>query len=105
MEEAADDQYEESGNEEPVEEKAPPSKRAAPSKDLKEKVQCECGRWMSQHTYKYQHKCKARSVAEVREASAAPQEAAAEPVAERLETRARAVGGARGAWRCGTVRD
>ena len=68
MEEQPDDQYEESEKEEPVEAPAPPQEKVCkPVKtDLKEKVQCACGRWMSQHTYKYQHKCKAKSVDEMR---------------------------------------
>ena len=90
MEEQPDDQYVESDKEEAreeIEESEAPAEdggqavapKAAPvckpvKKDLKEKVQCECGRWMSQHTYKYQHKCKAKSVAEVREEAAAPAE-------------------------------
>ena len=42
-----------------------PAKVCKPvKKNLKEKVQCACGRWMSQHTYKYQHKCKAQTVDE-----------------------------------------
>jgi len=44
-------------------------------KNLKEKVQCACGRWMSEHTYRYQHKCKAQSVAE----ASAPVEQAPPP--------------------------
>ena len=69
MEEVPDEQYEESVKEEPEEpvepEPAEPAKVCKPvKKNLKEKVQCACGRWMSQHTYKYQHKCKAQTVDE-----------------------------------------
>jgi len=67
MQEQPDDQYEESEKEEPVEAPAPKEEKVCkPVKtDLKEKVQCACGRWMSFHTYKYQHKCKAKSVDEM----------------------------------------
>jgi len=73
MEEVPDEQYEESVKEEeepealeePAEpEPAEPKVCKPVKKDLKEKVQCACGRWMSQHTYKYQHKCKAQTVDE-----------------------------------------
>ena len=74
MEEVPDEQYEEevpAEPEEPVEPAEPaepePAKVCKPvKKNLKEKVQCACGRWMSQHTYKYQHKCKAQTVDECR---------------------------------------
>ena len=82
MEEVPDEQYEESEKEEAPAEPAEPAEPVEPAepepapkvckpvkKDLKEKVQCACGRWMSQHTYKYQHKCKAQTVDE---ANAAP---------------------------------
>ena len=66
MEEVADDQYEESEKEEPKEEATVPEPEEPVckpvKKDLKEKIQCACGRWMSAHTYKYQHKCKAQTV-------------------------------------------
>ena len=56
-----------------------PAKVCKPvKKNLKEKVQCACGRWMSQHTYKYQHKCKAQTVDE---ASAPKQESPEAPEA------------------------
>ena len=78
MEEVPDEQYEESEkapeeHEEPVEPVEPaepepvkpePKVCKPVKKDLKEKIQCACGRWMSQHTYKYQHKCKAQTVDE-----------------------------------------
>ena len=65
MEEQPDDQYEESEKEEPEPPKEEKPLVCKPVKaDLKEKVQCACGRWMSQHTYKYQHKCKAQTVDE-----------------------------------------
>ena len=75
MEEVPDEQYEESEKareepEEPVEPVEPEPVKPEPKvckpvkKDLKEKIQCACGRWMSQHTYKYQHKCKAQTVNE-----------------------------------------
>ena len=42
----------------------PPLVRQGAGK-MKEKVQCEgCSRWMSRHTHRYQHKCKAQTVDE-----------------------------------------
>ena len=73
MEEQPDDQYEESEKEEPEPKEEKPLVCKPVKTDLKEKVQCACGRWMSQHTYKYQHKCKAQTV---NEAAAAPVEEA-----------------------------
>ena len=83
MEEVPDEQYEESAKEEAPEE-APEEPPEEPKickpvkKNLKEKVQCACGRWMSQHTYKYQHKCKTQTVDE-----------ASAPKPESLEAHAR----------------
>ena len=83
MEEAPDDQYVESEKEDaPAETPEAPAEAPAEApetpvckpvkKNLKEKVQCACGRWMSEHTYRYQHKCKAQSVAEA--SAPAPEE-------------------------------
>ena len=89
MEEVPDEQYEESEKapEEPVEPVEPepvepvePVKVCKPvKKDLKEKIQCACGRWMSQHTYKYQHKCKAQTVDEASKPPAPPEAPADAP--------------------------
>ena len=51
-------------------------------KDLKEKVQCACGRWMSAHTYRYQHKCKAQTVAQANSVRAPEAQANAAPLVQ-----------------------
>ena len=65
-----------------------PAKVCKPvKKNLKEKVQCQgCSRWMSFHTLKYQHRCRAQTVAEA-SAPKPPEEVLAKPPKPKPEKR------------------